>query len=257
MFVYNLSCNNLHWAMFYGWSKFVFLPPLFCCSFFFVKIFVWLKFQYRQNLCFVTVFILSQFEFCQSFSFTIWFLSHFVRFFLHNLCSLQFVFGHYLYCVRIFVLLTNNLCFVTMCVLLKFVFWHNKFVTVYVLVQFECTFECMDISNPGDIVQKWWRTMGQICPVLSTIIFTWSPWLENYHTLKCSYSILPTTLTYMIMFENCHFSVWLFSNPGDNIPFLLKFYEARILEWNIQHTTYNIQDFIETEKIWTIYKFWW
>ena len=30
-----------------------------------------------------------------------------------------------------------------------------------------------------------------------------------------------------------HFSVWLFSNPGDKIVFLLKFYEARISEWNL------------------------
>ena len=30
-----------------------------------------------------------------------------------------------------------------------------------------------------------------------------------------------------------HFSVWLFSNPGDKIIFLLKFIEARISEWNI------------------------
>ena len=29
------------------------------------------------------------------------------------------------------------------------------------------------------------------------------------------------------------FSVWLFSNPGDNILFLLKIIEARISEWNI------------------------
>ena len=28
------------------------------------------------------------------------------------------------------------------------------------------------------------------------------------------------------------FSVWLFSNPGDKILFLLKFSEARISEWN-------------------------
>ena len=30
-----------------------------------------------------------------------------------------------------------------------------------------------------------------------------------------------------------HFSVWKFSNPGDKILLLLKFNEARILEWNI------------------------
>ena len=30
-----------------------------------------------------------------------------------------------------------------------------------------------------------------------------------------------------------HFCVRLFSNPGDNILFLLKFHEARISEWNV------------------------
>ena len=30
-----------------------------------------------------------------------------------------------------------------------------------------------------------------------------------------------------------HFSVWLISNPGDTILFLLKFIEARISEWNV------------------------
>ena len=30
-----------------------------------------------------------------------------------------------------------------------------------------------------------------------------------------------------------HFSVWLFSNPGDKILFLLKFNEAKISEWNL------------------------
>ena len=30
-----------------------------------------------------------------------------------------------------------------------------------------------------------------------------------------------------------HFSVWLFSNPGDKILFMLKFNEARISEWNV------------------------
>ena len=30
-----------------------------------------------------------------------------------------------------------------------------------------------------------------------------------------------------------HFSVWLFSNPGDNMLFLLKFNGARISEWHL------------------------
>ena len=58
-------------------------------------------------------------------------------------------------------------------------------------------------SNPGDKIQKRWRTMGQICPVLSTRIWTLSSWLENNHTLKCWSGIFPTILTYMIMLKNC------------------------------------------------------
>ena len=57
-------------------------------------------------------------------------------------------------------------------------------------------------SNPGDRVQKRWRTMGKICPVLSTRIWTLSPGLENNHTLKCVYGIFPTTLN-KIMLEKC------------------------------------------------------
>ena len=41
--------------------------------------------------------------------------------------------------------------------------------------------------------------------------------------------------------ENCqktktkiHFSVWLLSNPGDTVLFLLKYKEVRISEWNIR-----------------------
>ena len=46
------------------------------------------------------------------------------------------------------------------------------------------------------------KTTGQICPVLSTRIWTLSPGLENNHTLKCWSDIFPTILTYMIMLEN-------------------------------------------------------
>ena len=38
-----------------------------------------------------------------------------------------------------------------------------------------------------------------------------------------------------------HCSVWLFSNPGDNILFLLKFDEARISEWNV-YILYSLMD---------------
>ena len=39
-----------------------------------------------------------------------------------------------------------------------------------------------------------------------------------------------------------HFSVWLFSNPGNKIFILLKFIEARILEWNICQLIISILD---------------
>ena len=40
-----------------------------------------------------------------------------------------------------------------------------------------------------------------------------------------------------------HFSVWLLSNPGDKILFLLKFYEARVSEWNIYNNLYGHNSF--------------
>ena len=42
------------------------------------------------------------------------------------------------------------------------------------------------------------------------------------------------TYEYVGKFPEQYFSVWLFSNPGDKILFLLKFNEARISEWNIR-----------------------
>ena len=43
-----------------------------------------------------------------------------------------------------------------------------------------------------------------------------------------------------------HFSVWLFSNLGDKILFLLKFTEARISEWNIQE---NVPSLYTLDKV--------
>ena len=85
-------------------------------------------------------------------------------------------------------------------------------------------------SNQEDMVQKKWRTTGQICPILSTRILTLSPGLQNNHTFKCWSGIFPTVLTYMIMLENCQnnisvydcsqiqgttfYSCWNFMKPG-------------------------------------------
>ena len=65
-------------------------------------------------------------------------------------------------------------------------------------------------SNPGDKVQKKWRTTGQICPLLSTRIWTLSPGLENNHTLKCWSGIFPTILTHMIILENCQNNILVY-----------------------------------------------
>ena len=51
--------------------------------------------------------------------------------------------------------------------------------------------------------QKRWKTMEQLCPLLSTRIWTFSPGLENEHILKCWSGIFSTILTYMIKLENC------------------------------------------------------
>ena len=91
-------------------------------------------------------------------------------------------------------------------------------------------------SNPGDKVQIIVESTGQVCPVVLHLVWTLSPVFENNHTFKCWSGIFPTILTYMIMLENYqkkHFSVLLFSIPGDKILFLLTFNEARISEWNL------------------------
>ena len=64
------------------------------------------------------------------------------------------------------------------------------------------TLECMVILKSRGKVQKRWTTTGQICPVISTRIWTLFPGLENNHTFKCWSGIFPTILTYMIMLEN-------------------------------------------------------
>ena len=50
------------------------------------------------------------------------------------------------------------------------------------------------------------------------------------------------TYDYVEKLPKQHFSVWLFSNPGDQIIFLLKFNEARISEWNVNQI-FNLNAF--------------
>ena len=68
-------------------------------------------------------------------------------------------------------------------------------------------------SNPGEKVQKIWRTTGQICPVLSRQIWTLSAGLNNNNIFKCWFGTFPTIFTHTIMLENCqnNISVYCFS----------------------------------------------
>ena len=105
-------------------------------------------------------------------------------------------------------------------------------------------------SNPGDKVHKRGRTMVQICPVLSTRIWTLSSGLENKHTFKwhiwLCWKIVRTTF-------QCQCPL---SNPGDKILFFLKFHEARISEWNISSLgmlklpSWSFRSYIRKEISW-------
>ena len=71
----------------------------------------------------------------------------------------------------------------------------------------------MDLLFVGHIFvhyQKRCRTMGQICPILLTRIWTLSPGLENNKKLKCWSGIFPTILTYMILLENYQNNIWVY-----------------------------------------------
>ena len=65
------------------------------------------------------------------------------------------------------------------------------------------TFECTVIPKSRGQAPKKMETTRQICPVLSTRIWTLSPGLENNQTLKSWSGSFPTILKNMIMLENC------------------------------------------------------
>ena len=82
---------------------------------------------------------------------------------------------------------------------------------------------------------------GQICSIVFHIFWTSSPGFENKHTFNVdlAFSNNLDVYDYVGKLPAQHFSVWLFSNPGNNIFLLLKFYEARISEWNIYMACFN------------------
>ena len=76
-----------------------------------------------------------------------------------------------------------------------------------------------------------------MCPVVLHLFWTLSPLLENNHTFKYWSGIFPTILTWLTWLcwkiARTTFQCVIVSNPGEKILFLLKFYKARISEWNL------------------------
>ena len=96
------------------------------------------------------------------------------------------------------------------------------------------TFECMVIlkSRGQGLYSCWkyWTDWSRGSQSFLDIV----PWIGEYpYTLMWYFSNNLDIYDYVGKLPEQHFSVWLFSNPGDKILFLLKFNEARILEWYI------------------------
>ena len=88
----------------------------------------------------------------------------------------------------------------------EMLFWQFPNIIIYVRIVGKISDQYLNVwlfSNPMDKAPKRRRNTGQICPVLSTRIWTFSPGMENTHTLRCCYGIFTTILTYMIKLENC------------------------------------------------------
>ena len=118
-------------------------------------------------------------------------------------------------------------------------FWQFSNIIIYVKIVGKIPDQQLNvwlISNPGDKFQILVDSTGQIRPVVLHLFWTLSPGFENNHTFKCWSVIFPTTLTYMIMLENCQNKISVYGcSPiqGTKYFFLLKFHESRISDWNI------------------------
>ena len=107
--------------------------------------------------------------------------------------------------------------------------------------------DCSKINQiQGTRSKKRWRTMGQICPVLSTRIWTLSPGLENNHTFKYWSGIFPTIWTCMIKFENCQYNISVYGcSPIQGT----KFYSCwNFMKLGLQSDTYLTDNVLKVSK---------
>ena len=104
-------------------------------------------------------------------------------------------------------------------------YWKNAGTTVQSL-----------FSNPGDMVHKRWETAVQIFPLFEQESVPLSPGLKDKIAWKFWSGIFPTTLTYVVMLENCQNNISMyicFPIKGTRFKFKMEFYEAMISECNL------------------------
>ena len=63
-------------------------------------------------------------------------------------------------------------------------------------------FNAFLFSNPGENVRILVESRGQICPVVIPFFYI-VPWIREQQYIEMLVCIFPTTLTYMVMLENC------------------------------------------------------
>ena len=118
------------------------------------------------------------------------------------------------------------------------IFQHNKICQDCCKIT-RSTFECMVIlKSRGQDPQTYGELQDKSVPYFQQ---EYGPcpldWRKTIHwNVDLVFFQQPWHYDYVAKLPEQHFSVWLFSNPGDNILFLLKFNEARISEWNIYQT---------------------
>ena len=70
------------------------------------------------------------------------------------------------------------------------------------------------VSNRGEKVMKWRKTVGQICPIVFLAFHTFSPGLENNERSKCDSESFPLMVTYNLCVENCQSYILTHSCPN-------------------------------------------
>ena len=105
----------------------------------------------------------------------------------------------------------------------------------------------MVFQSKGPGPDSWWKYGKYVSCIFFLIFLDFVPWIGEKNTSKCWFCLFPTTLTYMVMLQNCLNNISMcgcLPIQGTTLWFRLKFYEARISECNLY-----IMYIIEISKI--------